>query len=235
MPCKLAKIIPAGICLILLSATCPAETFTFDQGKSLDDYLVFFKNRTLPNISITPGENGDLLSFRSDKGAGDLALFEPVPNLKTTGDEVEIVLRSDGNVTFAVFLRGETWGAPAYVVFYSPTPDGTARLHLSKTRLEMSQDLASGSLATKHARSVHVPGDWFVLRIRMENKDDNTVSLEAELRDIEGQETVLQVAADDKTDALTLPGPLGLRFFANASGGSIEIKSITINEASPRP
>jgi hypothetical protein len=232
---NLNKFFHVGLVLLTLGLSCHAETFTFDQGKSVDDYLVFPTSRLRPHLTIAPSEEGDLLTFRSEKGAGDLALFEPVPNLKTSGDEVEVVLRSDGNVTFAVFLRGETWGAPAYVVFYSPTPDGTARLHLSKTRLELPQDLSAGSLATKHARSIHVPGDWFVLRIRVINQSDGTVSLEVQLRDIHGQETVLQVAADDKIDPLTAPAPLGLRFFANASGGSIEIKSIMINEAPPQP
>lgn len=232
---NLNKFLVVGLVFLASGLPCFAETFTFDQGKSVDDYLVFPNFRPRPYLSIAPSDDGDLLTFRSDKGAGDIALFEPVPNLKTAGDEVEVVLRFDGNVTFAVFLRGESWGAPAYIVFCSPTPDGTARLHLSKTELDITQDLSAGTLAAKHKRSAYIPGEWYVLKIRVQNQSDGTVSLEADLRDIQGQDTVLQVAADDKNDPLTAPAPLGLRFFANANGGSIEIKSITTNDASPQP
>lgn len=209
-----------------------AETFTFDVGRGVGDYLDFSKHRSnRPYILIDEDKDGNLLTFRSEEGvgAGDLAIFQPPGASPSLAREVEVVLRTEGQVTFGLFSRTSSWEEPAYLVFFSPDPDGTARLSLVKTPLTLSQKIREGAVANKNAKGVYTEGSWYALRSRMNDAGANAVEWTAELVDLADNRVVLAVSGMDNSDVITKAGLLALRFYCS-KGGSIQIKSITVSD-----
>jgi hypothetical protein len=207
-----------------------AETFTFDTGMGVGDYLEFSKHRaSRPYITIEEDQDGDVLAFRSEGGAGDLALFQPPSSTPTKAREIEVVLSTEGSVTFGVFSRASSWGEPAYLVFFAPDSEGTARLSLVKNFLVMSQKLSDGLIANENAKGVYDEGSWYALRIKMNDDNPGVVDWRAELVNLQEDRTVLSVTGEDKNDVLLGSGLLGLRFFCGQDG-VIRIRSITVSE-----
>jgi hypothetical protein len=207
-----------------------AEAFTFDTGMGVGDFLEFSKHRaTRPYITIEEDQDGDVLAFRSEGGAGDLALFQPPGSSPTKAREIEVILSTEGTVSFGVFSRASAWEEQAYLVFFSPDPDGTARLSLGKTQLTMSQKIGEGRIASEHAKGVYEEGSWYALRIKMNDDSPGVVDLRTELVNLQEDRKILSVTGEDKGDVLLGSGPLGLRFFCG-QGGVIRIRSITVSE-----
>jgi hypothetical protein len=196
-----------------------AETFTFDTGMGVGDFLEFSKDRaSRPYITIEEDQDGDVLAFRSEGGAGDLAFFQPPGSTPTKAREIEVVLSTEGSVSFGVFSRASSWEEQAYLVFFSPDPDGTARLSLGKTTLTMSQKMAEGRIASEHAKGVYDEGSWYALRIKMNDDSPGVVDLRAELVNLQEDRTLLSVTGEDKGNVLLGSGPLGLRFYCGQGG-----------------
>jgi hypothetical protein len=218
------------VALSLVPFVCGAETFTFDAGRGVEDYLTFSKHRvSRPHFSIEQDQDGDLLTFRPENGAGDLALFQPPDGALTQAREIEVVLRTEGPVTFGVFSRANTWDETAYLVFFSPDPDGTARLHLAKTALQLSQKISDGHIANKHVKGIYDEGAWYALRVEMQDVGDDAVDWSAELVHLDDDQTILSVSGEDSSGVITEAAPLGLRFYCGERG-SVQIKSISFSD-----
>lgn len=232
---KMTKTLLTTILGLVSFACCEtgrAETFTFDVGRGIGDYLDFSKHRARrPYILIEEDKDGDLLTFRSDEGvgAGDLAMFQPPGAAPSLAREVEVVLRTEGQVTFGLFLRADTWEEPAYLVFLSPDPDGTARLNLVKSPLTLNQKLREGAIANENAKGVYNEGAWYALRSKMDDAGQGVIEWTAELVDLADNRVVLTVSGTDSSDLITRAGLLALRFYCS-KGGSIQIKSITVSD-----
>jgi hypothetical protein len=171
-----------------------------------------------PYLSIEQEQDGDLLTFRPESGAGDLALFQPPDGALTKAREIELVLRTEGSVTLGVFSRAAAWGEMAYLVFFSPESDGTARLHLAKPPLQLSQRIGDGHIANKHVKGIYEDGKWYALRIKMQDVGDDTVDWSAELVHLDDDQAILSVAGEDSGNVITDAALLGLRFYCGERG-----------------
>lgn len=228
------KFFHALIAVFLLTAwaAAPAEgqTYDFSSARPVEDYLAFAKQRSArPHMTIEAGEDGDILTFRTEDGGGELAVFQPDGRSPAVVREIEVVLRTEGTVTFGVFARAGGWDEPAYLTFFGPDAEGTARLSLAKNPLSASQKISDGLLASKHVKGAYDQSLWHALRIRLSDEADGSVSWTADLVEWPENRVVLSVAAQDTENPLTSGDQLGLRFFCGTQG-AIQIKSITLSE-----
>lgn len=213
------------------AAPAAAQTYDFSSAKPVEDYLAFAKQRSArPHMTIEAGEDGDLLTFRTEEGAGELAVFQPDgKSAPAAVREIEVVLRTEGSVTFGVFARAGAWDEPAYLTFFGPDAEGTARLSLAKNPLSASQKISEGLLANKHVKGAYDQSLWHALRIRLSDEADGSVAWTADLVEWPENRVVLSVAAQDTENPLTSGDQLGLRFYCGTQG-AIQIKSITLSE-----
>lgn len=212
------------------TALAEGQTYDFSSAKPVEDYLSFAKQKSArPYMTIEAGEDGDILTFRSEDGEGELAVFQPDGRSPGVVREIEVVLRTEGTVSFGVFARASGWDEPAYLTFFSPDAEGTARLNLAKNPLSVSQKLSEGLLASKHVKGAYDQTLWHALRIRFSDEADGSVSWTADLVEWPENRVVLSVAAQDTKNPLTSGDQLGLRFFCGTQG-AIQVKSITLAE-----
>jgi hypothetical protein len=215
-----------GIALVTLATPAfTQQTLTFDPKKAAADYADNLKSKSF--ISITEEEGTGVLSFRSD-GGGELISLNADGQPINPGDFVEIELRCAGELTLGVFLRGGFIDDPAYMAFFSASPDHTVRLSLTKTFIESGQRPSEGAFAQAHIRDSRAD-DWMKLRFEVEEVPDVGIALRASILDHEYGDPILEIDGVDLNDLLQPGGILFLRFFANRTEGKsqLDIRSIT--------
>lgn len=204
-----------------------AETLTFDPSDRASDYASNLKTES--PISVIEEDGAGLLSFRSE-GGGELIIVKKDRSPIDPGDAVEVELRVGGQATFGILLRAAFLEEPAYLAFFSATPDGTIRLSISKTTFDTDQRPGETEIAAqKHIRGVALD-DWLLLRFEVEELPKGGLGLRATVKNTISGAVLLKVEGEDTVDPLPAGGVLGLRFFTNrdVEEKSVDIRSITV-------
>lgn len=224
------KIPPVSTKLFLLlfsGSILTAGEITFKSGEEARDYVLEpGKNRFL---SIEEGpESQGLLTFRADAGGGIATLKPDQQDLITAADEVEIEFRTEGRVTFAIFLRGQGAETFAYVAFLGASSGNNLSLYLCKASLASSLQPSQTALVYKSTKN-YQSGDWYKLRLKLGNEDGKT-TFAGELSEAQTSQNLIELVGEDADTPITDPGQITFRFFADRSqgGGSVQIKRVAI-------
>ena len=218
--------LPAALLVHLMClSSSPAKDYTFQpEGKPADSFLIKSGEKLL-----TIDKDG-LLTFRGDSG-GTFGIFNPDnAELLTSASEVEIEFRTEGQVTFGIFLRAQNEGGDSYMAFFGTGLNDSLTFNLCKTAFVVVQEPGKATMAQKRI-SDYRPGVWYKLRLRLRNEESGPVAFSADLTESGTTNTILELNAEDSQSPVTSPGLIGLRFVANKSGGGgvFQIKNISVS------
>ncbi len=210
--------------VVLGIAAAPAAEFTFPPASNPADFLVMKSG--MKYLSV---DDQGQLTFRTQAGGG-IAIFNPdQKDFITSADEFSLDFRTEGRITFAVFLRAQGEDGEAYMAFLGAAPDKTSILYLCKSKLNASQQPSQTALAFKHSSAYH-PGDQYTLRLSLKNEGADKAVFSGELIETQTGQPVIQLTADDTSAPITEPGKVAFRFFADKAqgGGAVQISKIAI-------
>lgn len=221
------KTIPCIVMLLVGAVAGQAQEITFKSGTEFTDTFIEASRKNMVSIVEGPESQG-LLNFHSEGGGTMLTLSPGQSELSTLANEVEIVFRTEGTITFGVFLRGQVPDGDSYMAFLSASAEKTVMLYLCKTKLTGQQQPANTALVSKHVQN-YLPGTWCKLKLSLKDAADKT-TFAGELSEAEGSQNFIEISADDTDNPITQPGVIVFRLNGDKAkgGGTVQIKSITV-------
>lgn len=212
-----------GIALAVSATSTSLRAVELKFEKPSDFRRNFSENSKEDVLSVIREEGGLLRFATGDKRSFKLAAYAPGNKpLNMINEKIAAEFRFNRHSqSFGIVSRVEKDAANCYIVLVNANPSGALLRIFKGLPTESFQQGAVASQAFKAK-----VGEWYRLEMSTKNVSKG-VQVRAKLMPAGGGEALASVEFDDDRDALSKPGHMRLRFFAD-SHGETDVRSVVI-------